>query len=110
MKKLFPIIILLISLLCVYSASDPSCEDENVSKKSICHDQTQKNSGYFCCYYKSIYQGKTVTGCTELKQSQKDNIEKTIEEFNSNGDDIKSLDCKSSFIELGLFSLIFLLL
>ena len=55
MKKLFPIIILLISLLYIYSETVPSCEDENVSKKSIYHDQTQENSGYFCCYYKSTY-------------------------------------------------------
>jgi hypothetical protein len=110
MKKLFPIIIFLISVWYIYSSSDPLCEGENVSKRNICHDQTQENSGFFCCYYKSTYNGDTATGCTELTKSQKENIKKTIEDLESKGVDIKSLDCKTSFIELGLFSLIFLVL
>jgi len=111
MKKVYQIIILLVSLLYINSSSEPDCDDENVSKKSVCHDQTVANSGYYCCYYKSKYNEETETGCTSLSQAQKNDIDKTIDEIEKKeGITIKSLDCKSSFIELGLFSLILLLL
>ena len=111
MKKVYQIIILLVSLLYINSSTDPYCEDENVSKKSICHDQTVANSGEYCCYIKGKYKGETYTGCTSLSQAQKNDIDKTIDEIeDDDGGSITSLDCKSSFIELGLFSLIFLLL
>ena len=83
---------------------------KNASKRSICHDKTEANSGFFCCYLKSTYNGNTATECMEFTKEEKDNIKKTIEELESFGGEVKSLDCKSSFIELGLFSLIFLLL
>ena len=107
MKKIYQILILLISLLYIYSES---CEEINVSKKSTCHDKTVESSGEFCCYIKSKYNGETATGCISLLKENKDNIKDFIKEMEKQGGKVKSLDCKSSFIEVGLFSLIFLLL
>ena len=107
MKKLYQILILLVSLLYIYS---DNCEEENVSTKSKCHDKTEENSGKFCCYIKYKYDGDTKTGCISLSKENKENIKDTIKEMETSGGKVKSLDCKSSFIEFGLFSLIFLLL
>lgn len=111
MKKIYQLVVLLVSLLYIYSSED-NCYEEDVSKKSKCHDKTVKDSGYYCCYIKSKDNDGTYAGCIELSKEEKNDIKKYIEEIESEeGEgDIQSLDCKSSFIELGLFSLIFLLL
>lgn len=109
MKKINQLIILLISILYIYSVSD--CSEDDVSSKSTCHDQTDESAGFYCCYYKVKYDGNTGTGCTILTKAQKDDIGSYIKNLEKQSEsDVKSLDCKSSFMELGLFSLIFLLL
>ena len=107
MKKLYQILILLVSLLYIYSNS---CEEENVSKKSTCHDRIVESSGKFCCFFKYKYDGDTKSGCFLVSKEEKENIKDYIKELEKSGGKVKSLDCKSSFIEFGLFSLIFLLL
>lgn len=111
MIKIYQLFILLVSLY-IYSSND--CEQEDVSKKSVCHDKTVKDSGKYCCFIKAKANGKTSSACVSLTKEEKENIKKTIEEWEKaadvSGAKIKSLDCKSSFIELGLISLIFLLL
>ena len=47
--------------------------------------------------------------CTKISKDKKDKIEDVIEELKNNGADIKSLDCKSSYLELGLLIIIFIL-
>ena len=104
--------ILLVSLLNI-QYSNSSCVEVglNPSKESHCHDQTQSNSGTYCCYYKVKAHGVTVTSCLPLTKDQKDKIDDTISNLEKTTSvTVESLDCKSSFIEFGLFSLIFLLL
>ena len=111
MKKIYQIIILLVSLLYIYTSTDYcDIDDGNVSKKSTCHDRTIESSGDYCCYLKYKYNGETYSICSLLDKEEKENIKDTINDYKSQGTDVKSLDCKSSFIELGLFSLAFLLL
>ena len=50
-----------------------------------------------------------MTTCIELSKEEKENIKEAIKEAEKGGADIKSLDCKSSFIEFGLLSLMLLL-
>ena len=110
MKKINQLIILLISILYIYSSSE-NCFEEDVKSKSTCHDQTDESAGFYCCYLKAKFDGETGTGCIPLSKAQKDDIGSYIKNMEKASDaDVKSLDCKSSFMELGLFSLIFLLL
>jgi len=109
MKKIYLLIILLVSLINIqYSSS--ACIEANPSGKSTCHDKTVANSGSYCCYYKAKANGETATACIELTKDQKDNIKDYIKQLEKSGGSVKSLDCKSSFIQFGLFSLIILLL
>ena len=109
MKKINQLIILLISILYIYSSG--ICLEEDVSSKSTCHDQTNESADLYCCYLKAKFDGETGTGCIPLSKAQKDDIGSYIKNMEKTSDaDVKSLDCKSSFMELGLFSLIFLLL
>jgi hypothetical protein len=109
MKKINQLIILLISILYIYSSD--ICFEDDVSSKSTCHDQTDESADLYCCYIKAKYDGETDTGCIPLSKAQKDDIGSYIKNMEkANNADVKSLDCKSSFMELGLFSLIFLLL
>ena len=109
MNKIFHLVILLVSLL-INQCSAATCLELNPSKKSTCHDKTVANSGKYCCYYKAKANGVTGTTCFELTKDQKENIKDYIDQVEKAGVSVKSLDCKSSFIEFGLLSLIFLLL
>ena len=109
MKKIYQIVILLVSLLYINSSSD--CNGIENPSRSECHDLSSADNGEYCCFYKYNYKGTTYTTCLLLDKSEKDNINKCIDTIETEDDvSIKSLDCKSSFIELGLFGLIFLLL
>ena len=102
--------ILLVSLLNI-QYSNSACIELNPSKASNCHDKTVSNSGTYCCYYKVKALVATADSCLELTQQEKDNIDDTIKNLEKTTSvTVDSLDCKSSFIEFGLFSLIFLLL
>ena len=109
MNKIFHLVILLVSLL-INQCSAATCHEVNPSKKSTCHDKTVANSGSYCCYYKAKANGETATMCIELLKEQKEKIDDYIGQVETAGVSVKSLDCKSSFIEFGLLSLIFLLL
>ena len=109
MNKIFHLVILLVSLL-INQCSAATCHEVNPSKKSTCHDKTVANSGTYCCYYKAKANGETGTMCIELLKEQKEKIDDYIDKMEETGVSVKSLDCKSSFIEFGLLSLIFLLL
>lgn len=109
MKKIYQTIIFLVSLLFIHSTSENSCTQLNPSNKSTCHDKTVANSDIYCCYLKQKFLGETVTTCIELSKEEKENIKEAIKEAEKGGADIKSLDCKSSFIEFGLLSLMLLL-
>ncbi len=88
------------------------CEKENPSKKSECHDayaDKERNNGKYCCYIEFKKDGEKGKFCEEYTKEEKDNIEETIKEIEKDGFDVKSLDCKSSYLSIGLFSLIFLL-
>ena len=108
MNKIFHLVILLVSLL--INQCSAACPEVNPSKKSTCHDKTVANSGSYCCYYKAKANGETATMCIELLKEQKEKIDDYIGQVEKAGVSVKSLDCKSSFIEFGLLSLIFLLL
>jgi len=51
MKKICQIIILLVLLLYIYSSS--TCDGTDVSKRSVCHEQSDVDNGVYCCYLKS---------------------------------------------------------
>jgi hypothetical protein len=108
MNKIYYLAILLVLLLNI-QLSVSVCVQANPTKKSTCHDRTPAYAD-FCCYYKVKASGVTVTSCLELTKDQKDKIKDFIKEIEKTGVKVKSLDCKSSFIQFGLFSLIFLLL
>ena len=109
MNKIYYLAILLVLLLNI-QLSVSACVEVNPSKKSTCHDKTVANSGYYCCYLKQKFQGETFEMCSELSKEDKENIKEVIKEAEKEEDvDIKSLDCKSSFIEFGLLSLMLLL-
>ena len=112
------IIALLISVNYIFcSTTESSCEDVNPASKSDCTNFYNgiESDGYHCCYSRETYNGVDTYQCFDLNRDEYNNIKQTIknieESFYNDGDDlkIKSLDCNSYYLQLGLISLIFLL-
>ena len=106
----YQIFILLISFLYINNFSYDGCFENNTIKEN-CHKKTDSNSGNFCCHlnYTSKENKKSYALCTKISKDQKDKIKDLIRELISNGAIVKSLDCKSSYLELGLLIIIILL-
>ena len=101
--------ILLVSLLNI-QCSDLECSQDNPPNKNTCNAKTVANSDQYCCYYKAKIDGLVSVTCHEISGTVYNNIGVFIDEIENSGATVESFDCKSSFIEFGLFSLIFLLL
>ena len=97
-------------MLYINNSTDDGCF-ENTTIKENCHSKTDSNSGNYCCFlnYKSQENEKEYAFCTNLSKDKKDKIGDVMKELISNGVYVKSLDCKSSYLELGLLIILFLL-
>ena len=96
------------------------CQHMPARSKRVCFDfyKGVDSQGYHCCYSKEKFNG---TGeyyyeCFDLNQYEYDHIKETIKNIENDyyykkGFDItiKSLDCNSYYLQLGIISFVFLL-
>ncbi len=116
MKVLFALIsIFLLSF--IYSDETKTCEGI-VTKKSECHD-IKLSDEKKCCYINAIISddGKEeeIKGCTDLKKTEYDDIDKYIEELKKENEKdekfkLKSIDCNSYYLHITILSLLFILI
>ena len=102
--KVYQIILLL--TLITFAYQFPICVSLDPSVKN-CDDaisQADKNQGYHCCYLKK----EGITGfCQLLVKDEYENIQETIIKMSGK---VESLDCRSSYLRLGIFALLYLLI
>ena len=112
------IIALLISVNYIFcSTTESSCEDVNPASKSDCTNFYNgiESDGYHCCYSRETYNGVDTYQCFDLNRDEYNKIKETIKDIENSFYNlgyelkIKSLDCNSYYLQLGLISLIFLL-
>ena len=88
--------------------------DYGINKPSDCHSRelssTEKQHNKYCCYLYYTHDGKESKECSCTSQEEYDKIDDTIKQYEEFfGIKIKSLDCKSTYLQLGLFSLLFII-
>ena len=113
----FYIILFLVSVNYIFCTADP-CEHLQANSKSDCINYYDgvDSQGYHCCYAKEKYNGQDYSECFDLNSYEYNNIKETIKKIEQDYKDvgvnleIKSLNCYSYFLQLGIVSLIFLLL
>ena len=111
--KTYKIIILLITILYVYSSSTEKCDMFNPSTRNTCHNlftDEDRKKGNYCCYHKYKYNDEKYIECLPLSEEEKADINGYINGLETSEQKVISLDCKSSYFRIGLLSLIYLLL
>ena len=113
--------LILCSVIIYINTQAKTCFSKGEANSSIdCKDMSVIKDGNHCCYLKASSkvggEKYEASGCWEITQEEYDKIDDTIkklvEEMEKTGDSVKieTLDCKSSYIVLSLFSLLLLLL
>ena len=83
------------------------------SKASDCHDSTDKDQYYRCCYmYAKDKSGQEAKMCVPVDEATYKDIGKTIDEEKKKYKDLDKFefDCNSKYVSLSILSLILLLL
>ena len=111
---------LILCSLIIYINTLSCTSKESASSSSDCKDLEVESPGDHCCYFKGSAEMAGAKAefkrCVELTQAEYDKIDETIkkaiEDLAKEGMkmEVDSLDCKSSYIVLSLFSLLLLLL
>ena len=86
--------------------------DTKASSSKDCKDLKAESGDYkYCCFIKGKYENEDISGCYPLKESQYNDMKQTIKDLEKKADTkVDKLDCKSFYLQLGLISLIFLIL
>ena len=108
--KFYQILFLALLMIDISLNETLSCSlDTDASSSKDCIDL---ESDYkYCCFIKVKYENEDISGCYPLKESQYNDIKQTIKDLEKNADTkVDKLDCKSFYLQLGLISLIFLIL
>ena len=93
-------------------------ENDEKASKSECTSRTlseyEKSFAYKCCFSKGTCQDEdgdkeTYKGCTLVTREMYDNIKKYVDEGKKEGCKDITIDCKSSFFNLALTSLIIII-
>jgi len=110
----------IISILLISFIISEDCDKENVSGKNDCKSLTAPANEY-CCYFNIKYtengKAEEYKSCGTLTKSEYDNINKFKEDNKKNAEkegditnaDIK-VDCKSSYLQYYLASLLLLII
>ena len=111
MKTLY----LILFAFLVYQISSRVCFDMTLapSKKSECHESTDTETFYRCCYmYVKDKSGQEVKMCVPIDEAGYKDIKKAIDEQKKNYPDLDKIDfdCNSKYVALSVLSLILLLL
>ena len=112
--KIYPCVILVSLILYIQN----TCESEKVTvkeKKEDCikrelSEKEKKKGAKHCCFSKYKVKDVTFEVCGAFSENEYKNLFRYIKEAEMNDDvDIKTIDCKSSYLKLGTLALIFLL-
>lgn len=104
----------LIAILIAYINTDCTSKisGSGVSKKSDCHDalsDTEKKTYSHCCYLED--DTGSSKACLPITKETFDGLEKVFQEAEKAGNKGKGVyDCNSSYIKIGLLSLLFAVL
>lgn len=102
--------IILVLLLIAYINTEDGCKSiKNPSKKSDCNGKlssTEQNKYSHCCYVDND-EGKA---CVALKKDEFDSLEQNIKEAKDKGEKVGTIECNSSYLKIGLLSLLFAVL
>ena len=111
---------LIICSLIIYINTTESCRKHPASSVKDCKDLGLRENGDHCCYLKASaeigVEKIEVSYCLKITQAEYDKIDETIKEIIGEAEreggtaKVDTLDCKSSYIVLSLFSLLLLLL
>ena len=110
--KIFQIILFTTLVICIHNTCTTL---EDISSYRECRNRDlnigeRALGGAYCCYYYTVEGSKEVKRCYPYSQNQYDNIDDTIKSIETTlGVKVKSLDCKSSYLQIGLLGLLFFL-
>ena len=83
----------------------------STDKAKDCKDLETDDSEDYCCYAKGKDKNKqSLSGCVTVKKENYNKIKDFIKSLEDDGYEVKKLDCNSSYLELGVLSIILLLL
>ncbi len=105
-------ILILISLILLINSADFCDLEVQATKPEDCANLIKASRTNYCCYFKGMWKGKTYNGnCMDITPIPYNEMKEYIEEMNKEeGYDIQSLDCKSSYMQIGILYLILLFL
>ena len=106
--------LILVALL-VSQISNRICFDilNAPTKASDCHDATDKNTFYRCCYmYAKVKSGAETKMCVPVDEATYKDIGKQVDESKKQFNDIDKFefDCNSKYVAFSILSIILLLL
>ena len=106
MNKIF--YLLLIALIVCSIKCVDTCDDDNSSNPSVdyCNSLRLADGDYRCCFVE--YSGGKF--CQAVTKDEYDDIDKAIDDVESNGYGDVDIDCGSKYIITSLLTLIFILL
>ena len=113
MGKCYILLILLCSVIFVYSTTLKDCDGIKASSTYDCVDlysQSDREGGYYCCYEKAKKNGVSKSECVMLLEDEYDDIKNYIGNIKDQGFTDVSVDCKSFYLQLGVLSLLLILL
>ena len=93
---------------------EKKCSDGGGSSTYECVNKfgdDDRNAGYYCCYEKAKNkEGREVSDCVFLLDDQYDDMKNYIGSIKDQGYKDVSVDCKSYYLQLGVLSLLLILL
>ena len=112
MAKCYILLILLCSLIFVHSDLTDKCEGTASSAYECIEKYTEeeRNSGYYCCYEKAKKGGVEISDCTPLSEDDVNDIKNYIGDIEDKGYKDVSVDCESYYLQLGIVSLLLILI
>ena len=104
--------LLLVSLIIYFCYSTTVCDiDDSATSQKDCKDRELAEGDKYCCYFEGSVEGHAYKACLSLSEADYKDINKYIENFEkADNTGIDKIDCKSFYLQLGIMSLIFLLL
>ena len=109
--KIFPIIILVYNFLYIQNNCELGLEKvddpKNCTQRKF--SDTEKNLKKHCCYFKYTILGKQFKDCNALTEEEYQNVKEISKNYTKTGVYISTIDCKSSYLQIELLSLIFII-
>ena len=104
-------IFIFFSLIILIKNRNYCLRDVSASKGDDCKNLEITSLDYHCCYVKGKVNGIIIDSCMEIKPWEYKDLKKHIEESNKDeNNDIEKIDCKSFYLQVYIFYLIFILL